>query len=86
MAAGRIGGITGPVLGGLLIGAGAGAPAVFGVAAAGLCAAAAPLLPAHQGRYWKSCGPVSARSCAASWPGGAPNSRRYSRLNCEGLS
>jgi AAHS family 4-hydroxybenzoate transporter-like MFS transporter len=42
MAVGRIGGIIGPVLGGLLIGAGAGAPAVFGVAAAaGLCAAAA---------------------------------------------
>jgi len=42
MAAGRIGGIIGPVLGGLLIGAGARAPAVFGVAAAaGLCAAAA---------------------------------------------
>jgi len=42
MAAGRIGGIVGPVLGGLLIGAGASAPAVFGAAAgAGLCAAAA---------------------------------------------
>ncbi|MCU1651863.1 MAG: hypothetical protein JWQ60_3012 [Pseudonocardia sp.] len=42
MAAGRIGGIIGPVLGGLLIAAGAGAPAVFGVsAAAGLYAAAA---------------------------------------------
>ena len=42
MAAGRIGGIVGPVLGGLLVGAGASAPAVFGVAAAaGLCAATA---------------------------------------------
>jgi len=42
MAAGRIGGFVGPVVGGLVIGAGSGAPAVFGVAAAaGLCAAAA---------------------------------------------
>src|SRR5882762_11199329 len=26
------------------------------------------------------------RRRSPSWPGGAPNSRRYSRLNCEGLS
>jgi MFS transporter, AAHS family, 4-hydroxybenzoate transporter len=42
MGIGRIGGIAGPVLAGLLVGAGAGAPSVFLVAAAaGLCAAAA---------------------------------------------
>jgi AAHS family 4-hydroxybenzoate transporter-like MFS transporter len=42
MSVGRIGGIAGPVLAGLLVGAGAGAPAVFSVAAvAALCAAAA---------------------------------------------
>ena len=42
MSFGRIGGIIGPVLGGLLVGAGAGAPSVFWVAAAaGLSAAAA---------------------------------------------
>jgi AAHS family 4-hydroxybenzoate transporter-like MFS transporter len=42
MSVGRIGGISGPVLAGLLVGAGAGAAAVFWVAAvAALCAAAA---------------------------------------------
>jgi MFS transporter, AAHS family, 4-hydroxybenzoate transporter len=42
LGVGRIGGIVGPVLGGLLVGAGAGPPAVFGVAAAAaLCAAMA---------------------------------------------
>jgi len=42
MSVGRIGGIAGPVLAGLLVGAGAGAAAVFWVAAvAALCAAAA---------------------------------------------
>ena len=33
-----------------------------------------------------ACGPLAARSAAASWLGGAPNRRRYSRLNWVGLS
>ena len=46
----------------------------------------AAVLVGCQGRCWKSRGPVPARRCAASWPGGAPNTRRYSRLNWVGLS
>lgn len=40
----------------------------------------------RQGRCRTAGAPMSARSRAPSWPGGAPNSRRYSRLNCVGLS
>lgn len=40
--------------------------------------------PADGGVYSWTTAAVCRR--AASWPGGAPNMRRYSRLNCEGLS
>ena len=40
--------------------------------------------PRHQVPYGWDVAAVRRR--AASWLGGAPNWRRYSRLNCEGLS
>jgi len=45
--------------------------------------ASAPLAPpSRERRYWAG----TPRRRAASWLGGAPNRRRYSRLNCDGLS